>query len=345
MDLTDRWVEGMGLETVALDHEWSMPRSSTFRIEEDCTSYAGMLRIVSYHIAMNSELLRERLVSGRYGETASEVLDLCSLVLEADSSWTKEEISRFKKDVGINVQVWRRLLAIARDPRLKQRSRHLPGSYTALYAISSLSDEALEFGLGYRELNPQSSSRDVQRWATRWSLESSTERRITPIYLSSDKDLSDQQIATVLEELNKSAIEQGVLLTLAPTDSRSFKQKRERLLKAEIALSEMETDIEHFMYLAADEVADNYSVEDIDELFEGDFKTFAQSLLRISRSRVEMMDKFGVLYCYKVALEHFRADSRTQRFNYKRRLSHVASKYPHLRPTVETIRQTYFAKS
>jgi len=334
----------MGLKSVALDHELSMPRSSRSWFEEDCTSYAGMLHNTSYDIAMDAELLRERLISGRYGETAGEVLDLCSAVQEADSTWTKEEISRFQKDVGINVQVWRRLLALARDPRLRQRSSHLPGSYTALYAISSLSDEALEFGLGYGELNSQSSSRDVQKWATRWSLESSTDKRITPIYLASDKDLSDEQIAAVLEELNKSAVEQGVLLTLAPTDSRSFRQKRERLLKAEIALSELETDIEHFMYLGVDSIIDHYSLEDIDELFEGDFKTFAQALLRICRSRVEMMDKFGVLYCYKIALEHFRADSRTQRFNYKRRLSHVASKYPHLRSTVQSIRKIYFEK-
>ena len=253
-----------------------------------------------------------------YGKNAQQIIDLCALVHEAQSTWSKIEVKEFQSESTINSQVWGKLNAIALDKRLLKHINNLPSSYSALYALTCLTDQYLSDGFGFGIIHPGASSRQIQTWAQEWQIRSST-------------------------NLNEYASAEKVLLLEALGNSRHYQQKQQKIIEASRKLSAIETDIEHFMYLGGSEFMKHYSLKKIDCLMEGDFDSFARALLRISRSRKEMMSNHGIVYCYKIALEYFRTDSRSQRFNYKQRLKHVKSKYPELAYIVNLILEKYFS--
>ena len=278
-----------------------------------------------------------------YGKNAQEVIDFCALVHEAQSTWTKVEVKEFQSQSTVNSQVWGKLNAIALDERLLKHIDNLPSSYSALYALTCLTDQNLSDGFGFGIIHPGPSSRQIQRWAQEWQIRSSTNLKVRTIYLASEIELEDSECEKILEKLNEYAADEKVLLLQAVGNSKHYQQKQQKIVDASRKLSAIETDIEHFMYLGGEEFIKHYSPEKINSLMEGDFKSFARALLRISRSRKEMMRNHGIVYCYKIALEYFRTDSRSQRFNYKQRLKHVKSKYPEIAYVVNLIMEKYFS--
>ena len=278
-----------------------------------------------------------------YGKNAQQIIDLCALVHEAQSTWSKIEVKEFQSESTINSQVWGKLNAIALDKRLLEHINNLPSSYSALYALTCLTDQHLSDGFGFGIIHPGASSRQIQAWAQEWQIRSSTNLKVRTIYLASEIELDDSECKKILEKLNEYASAEKVLLLEGLGNSRHYQQKQQKIIEASRKLSAIETDIEHFMYLGGGEFIKHYSLEKIDSLMEGDFNSFARALLRISRSRKEMMSNHGIVYCYKIALEYFRADSRSQRFNYKQRLKHVRLKYPELAYIVNLILEKYFS--
>jgi cytoplasmic iron level regulating protein YaaA (DUF328/UPF0246 family) len=74
-----------------------------------------------------------------------------------------------------------------------------------------------------------------------------------------------------------------------------------------------------------------------DLYIESTLQGLVATLKAISEDRNAMMQKFGRFYCLKIAQEYWKTDSRSQRYNYKRRLSEVGEKYPHLASYVERL--------
>ena len=71
------------------------------------------------------------------------------------------------------------------------------------------------------------------------------------------------------------------------------------------------------------------------------FKEFVDSLMSIALSRENMMKDFGFLYCTKIVHEYWKTESRSQRYNYKRRLLEVKKKYPKLAEDVDNLCEKY----
>lgn len=278
-----------------------------------------------------------------YGKNAQQIIDLCALVHEAQNTWSKTEVKEFQSQGTVNSQVWGKLNAIALDKRLLKHIDKLPSSYSALYALTCLTDQNLSDGFGFGIIHPDASSRQIQKWAQEWQIRSSTNLKVRTIYLASEIELEDSECEKIIEKLNEYAAAEKVLLLEAIGNSRQYQQKQQKIIEASRKRSDVETDIEHCMYLGGGEFIKHFSLKKIDSLMEGDFRSFARALLRISRSRKEMMRIHGTVYCYKIALEYFRADSRSQRFNYKQRLRHVKSKYPELAYIVNLIMEEYFS--
>ena len=68
------------------------------------------------------------LIEKDYGNSAREILQTCALVAEYAQEHTPDQIKAFQESVGINSQVWLRLLVLNRDERLKKHLEHLPAS-------------------------------------------------------------------------------------------------------------------------------------------------------------------------------------------------------------------------
>ena len=57
-----------------------------------------------------------------------------------------------------------------------------------------------------------------------------------------------------------------------------------------------------------------------------------------------MRHRYTPAYVYKFALEFQKTDSRSQRFNYKRRLKQLAEKQPELKDLIDEVLETYMGK-
>ena len=286
----------------------------------------------SYHIPMKTVLdldsLRQRLSKGAYGATAIEILDLCDAVSEIQSGWTPDAVSDFQVGTGINPQVWRRFLKISADKRLRDISDHLPASYTSLYSITLLSDDLLNDGIVLGVITPSTGCRRIQAWVRESRLH--TEGRIRILYLTRDAEYDESDVEQIVERINATCLRKGFVLYASIGGLDPYRLAHESAISRESARSDMECSIEHEMYLDALDVLPSADPEYLDDLFESEMKEFVGELMDKCASRKLMMRRFGKLYCLKIALSHHRSESRSDRFNYRRRLRNVAAKYPHL---------------
>jgi hypothetical protein len=193
------------------------------------------------------------------------------------------------------------------------------------------------------ELNRNTSSRQIYAYARECRIRSrafSNTAEIIPCYLalSHQADSHDSsEIEELIKDANKLLVKNGLMILLAVSSTSKFSENQKELIKREQTQGSIETSIEHQMYLAGNDLSKHFSTEEIYEIMEGGMSQFVAALLSVSKSRIQMMQTYGVTYCYKIALEYHRSNSRVQRYNYKRRLIHVQEKYKFLSATVDAI--------
>lgn len=287
--------------------------------------------------------LKEGIKSGDLGKTPNSIISTCEQIAEIDLLSSREQILSILVDLQISKKKWKILCRIGRDSRLLKYSADLPASITTLYALSLLTNDELNDGMVTGELNRSVSSREVYAYAKRFRLRSrafSDTADIMPCYLAlspSAKGLDSSKIEELMKDANRILSKNGLMILLAVASTSKFAQEQHDLIRKEQVQSSIETSIEHQMYLASDQFSRYFSLEEIDEIMEGSMNQFVSALLSVSKSRIQMMQTYGVAYCYKIALEYHRSNSRVQRYNYKRRLIHVQQKYKFLSATVDTI--------
>jgi hypothetical protein len=232
---------------------------------------------------------------------------------------------------------------VGRDIRLCKYLPNLPTTFTAIYALTTLSKDELNDGMVTGDLHRNISSRKIYAYAQECRLRSRAfldTEVILPCYLAIGKKgegLDSKGLERLFKKVNAILLRRGVMLLPSVSSSSKFEQQQKDLIDKEQKQGAIETEIEHQMYMASESLSNYFSLEEIDDIMEGTMSQFALALLSISKSRMEMMKVYGRLYCFKIALEFYRSSSRVQRYNYKRRLLHVRGKYKFLADVVDKI--------
>jgi len=301
---------------------------------------------MSYHMGTREkplQQLEDRLKKNDLGDTSEAIILFCNQIAELDQRISRKERLLLLDKTPVSVKRWDQMCRIGRDLRLKKYVANLPPTLTAIYAITTLSNDELNDGMVTGDLNSNTSSRKIYAYAQELRLRGrafADTKIILPCYLAIGKkgeDLDSKGLDKLLRKVNSILLKRGVMILPSVSSTSKFDEKQKELIDKEKKQGAIETEIEHQMYMASEHLSNHFSLEDIDEIMEGSMSQFALALLSRSRTRLEMMRTYGEMYCYKIALEFHRSKSRVQRYNYKRRLLHVQQKYKFLASVVERI--------
>ena len=287
--------------------------------------------------------LENRIRTGSFGDSAESIISFCKQIAELDQRISRQERISLCQRVRISGKKWDQLCRVGRDIRLSKYLPDLPTTLSGIYALTTLSKDELNDGMVTGDLHRSISSRKIYAYAQEHRLRSKAfadTEIIVPCYLAIGKKgegIDAGSLEKLFKKVNSILLRSGVMIMPSVSSSSKYEQQQKDLIVKEVKQSEIETEIEHQMYMASEKLSDHYSLEKIDEIMEGSMSQFALSLLSISGSRMDMMRDYGRMYCYKIALEFYKSKSRVQRYNYKRRLTHVHGKYDFLSDVVKEV--------
>jgi len=289
--------------------------------------------------------LRIDLIEKDYGDTARQVLDLCDLVAEAESSWSSSELKAFLKEVGTNPMVWRRLFSIAQDKRLPPLVSNLPSSYSALYALTNFSDQELEAGVKEGVISAQSSSRQILDWVKQFRVGSgSGESKAEVLYLRVDPNQTQEQRKSLIDALVAIAGEHGAqLVTDSEQLTKRYSVNQQRMEAGKVLRQELLVELQDILSRITEHDRNRMGIASVGELVDSDLSLFGQFLIASAGSRIAMFEQYGSIYCKKIVYEHTQAEDRSQRFNYKRRLIQCKELCPDASEFIDDLMSKYMS--
>lgn len=286
---------------------------------------------------MSTSELRQKVIEALsgpgYGATAEEIQNTCWLVAQAEVNLDKEVISEIQRKLNISHQTWKRMVSLSGNRMLQENSSIMPANFSSLYRLSLLKDSVLRQGMGDGIINPEITTREIESLKKRTDIQSRFKTSKHSIFLFCKNELDDSEFTELLSGLNEVASEYGACVD---TQDLVEIQKENNKRLYDVRRQSMELRINNEISLLTSPAAR------IDGIFMSDdtreklkeisvdlsFGDFVKILKTVSKNREEMMNDYGRLYCLKLAHEYWRTESRTQRYNYKKRLKDVEALYP-----------------
>jgi hypothetical protein len=261
----------------------------------------------------------------QYGETAADVLQTCALVAAAERHWDTEQVARFQEEVGIHEKVWGRLLAIHRCNRWQEVDQSdLPGNYTALYALTTLSDEAWRQLIERNVLKRTLSSRFILTWESLVKTGASEFPKKVEMILACTED-QIEELKAVVEQFKALAKEHGMLLLFkrVPVSGVSAGATPEQIVET---ISKRLVDLlKQPLQDAGKVLKDSLGIHSEEDLVNAPMRDFLKFINRTAGSASAALETYGKQYCLKLALEYNRmSNTRANRFNYKKKLEELA---------------------
>ncbi len=291
---------------------------------------------------METAALAADLSAQGHGKTAYEVLESGQTLAVMEQRLSPEDFQTLCKGIGWHPKVIVKLLAIGRDQRLVPLLPQLPGSYSAIYPLTTLTDAELNLAVSEGICRPDASSREILDWIKVKRLEGMDLPEMLTFTGSSTTPLTQERKAALLAALQHVALPFGVTLTEGGTAAvgtrKATKATREALALG--LLEQLTVELTPVVKQVPPHLLEEYGVSGAKELASSEIRTLTGLLVRLSGSTEEMWKVFGSLYCRKIALEFNRTESRAQRFNYRKRLLELKERHPHLSEVAEEVLTT-----
>jgi hypothetical protein len=260
-----------------------------------------------------------------YGETAAAVLETCALVAEAEQQWDPKQVIRFQEKAGIHEKVWGRLLAIHRCKRWQEVDQSdLPGNYTALYALTTLSDEAWTQLVERKVLKRTLSSRFILTWESLVKTGASQLPVRREMMLACSEG-QQELLKEVLDQFKAIAQEHGMLLVFKIPAVRGVSDGATPEQIVESISKQLVTLLKDPMQDAGKILKDSLGIQTEEDLINAPMRDFLKFVNRTAGSASAALETYGKQYCLKLALEYNRmSNTRANRFNYKKKLEELA---------------------
>jgi hypothetical protein len=288
---------------------------------------------------MDPTALAADLAAQGHGKTAYEVLESGQTLAGMEQRLSSEDFQTLCKSTGWHPKVISKLLVIGRDKRLVPLLPQLPGSYSAIYPLTTLSDAELNLAVSEGICRPDASSREVLDWIKVKRLEGMDLPETVTFSGTSADPLTKERKAALMAALQQAALPFGVTVVEGSAREvgtrKATKASRESI--AQNLLQQLTADLTPVVEEAPETLLKDFEVFSAEDLAAGEIRTLTGVLVRLCGSSQGMWESYGPLYCRKVALEFNRTDSRAQRFNYRKRLLEVKGKHPHLSDLVDDL--------
>ena len=168
------------------------------------------------------------LASAGYGGDAASVLATCQTLLDVQDQASQQEFRDFRDAVGWHPKIFSKLLTIGKDERLFDYATDLPASYTAIYALASLSDE--EFAAAGEEgvISTSSSVRFINDWVKARRLHGNAVVEEIALTLTVRRSRSAEEVDALLASLKSVADAAGASLRVGTGSVRKQSQESDR---------------------------------------------------------------------------------------------------------------------
>ena len=284
---------------------------------------------------MNPALLAENLAVKGQGKSAAEVLDTGQTLALEEQRLSAEDFQILSKGTGWHPKVITKLLAIGRDKRLVPLQKQLPSTYSAIYPFTTLSDAELNLAVSEGICRPDSASREILDWIKVKRLDGMDLPESIGFVGTSIEPLTKERKAALLGALQQTALTFGINLVEGAVSVNTRKAtKASREAVGERLYQQLLKELNPVFAIVSDEIRKEFELNVIDDLAAGEIRTLTGVLIRLSGSSEGMWEKYGAMYCYKIAIEYNKTESRSLRFNYRKRLLEVKNKHSHLNELV-----------
>jgi hypothetical protein len=281
---------------------------------------------------MDQAVLAADLAAQGHGNSAYEVIESSQTLALMEQRLTPKEFQDLCRGTGWHPKVISKLLTIGRDKRLVPLLSQLPGSYSAIYPLTTLTDAELNLAVSEQICRPDASSREVLDWIKVKRLEGMGLPETLAFVGTSADPLTKERKAAVLAALQQAALPFGVTVVEGSAKEvgarKATKASRETI--AQQLLQQLTADLTPVVTEAPLSLLQEFEVTSAEDLAGRDIRTLTGVLVRLSGGSEGMWESYGPLYCRKVALEFNRTESRAQRFNYRKRLLEVKGKHQQL---------------
>ena len=260
-----------------------------------------------------------------YGETAAAVLETCALIAEAEEQWDPKQVIRFQEKAGIHEKVWGRLLAIHRCTRWQEVDQaDLPGNYTALYALTTLSDEAWTQLVERKVLRRTLSSRKILEWESYVKSGTIEFSRYVHIILACPES-AVPDIPEVIEQFTQIAKKHDLYLLVKGSSVNNFASGAAPEQVFDSIVTQLSPLLKNLLDDAGKVLKDALGIQTEEDLINASMRDFLKFINRTAGSAAAALETYGKQYCLKLALEYNRmSNTRANRFNYKKKLEELA---------------------
>ena len=180
----------------------------------------------------------------------------CKQIAELDQRTSREARISLCERVQVSTKKWEQLCRVGRDSRLSKYAPNLPTTFTAIYALTTLTNDELNDGMITGDLNRTISSRKIYAYAKESRLCQTAfaedYENIMPCFLAIDetrKNLGKGELDKLLKLVNKTLLNSGVMILLQVSSTTKFNQKQKELIAKEKRQGAVEMEIEHQMYM------------------------------------------------------------------------------------------------
>lgn len=280
-----------------------------------------------------------------HGKSASEVIEIAQELVQMREHFSSSEFDSLCVGTGWHSKVISKLLAIGRDRRLLPLVLQLPSSYSAIYPLTTLTDEELNLSVSEQICRPSVSSREVLDWIRMHRVEGKDFLEAIAFVGTSLLPLSPENKASLLADIQKVALLYGVKIVDAGVPGAGSRRLRKisRETKAEKLLRMLEGDLLPVLKACPAHLLEQFGVSSSKELALGEVRTFTGLLVRLAGGTEKFWSEYGMLYCNKIAFEFNRTDSRAQRFNYRKRLLEIKARHLSLGAHIKDLLREYIS--
>jgi len=288
---------------------------------------------------------------GRYGKTAAKVLETCALVAAADASWDPQEIRDFQDTEHIHEKVWAKLVAIAKDERLKKVDPStLPKSYTALYALVVMTQPEWDAALQQDVINQDASSRSILDWTRKFRLGTPPDHQEVTLTLLLERGLDPTQMSELNQELNIVSRKYGGTISVGKLGSR-VKAALDRRELAQRCFDRLKVLLRDIVRHSSEDLRESFGIFTGGELARSSGKVFTAFVVRyLAEKRCSLLpnDEDSIVehypehYLVYSAYAAYQSNSTIGRMRNERHLRRLCGRHSvYLSPEMKEVIQTY----
>ena len=276
--------------------------------------------------------------------TAEQVVTLSLGIAAAGERLSPTTFSIYRDASGLGEKVFSKLKVIGDrlgqldDETRREVNKGLPDSYSTIHLLCALKPDELATAVKTKQVTPKTSVRAARTYVKqvrfprqslgagdvekgRWGIKEETLYRVCR---PEETPLSEDLQRQLEEDLRKVCSRYGMDIRRATNESTTALRDADRKEKAAFWREVLEEQLPQKWFQETDKgVRKNFNVKVVEEVWDAPLRTFTGFLIRTGRGKQHFYEDHGQAYVAKLHHLQETTESRTNRYNLKRRIEEV----------------------